>query len=712
MSSPNHPYAALFEPIQIGPKQAKNRFYQVPHCNGMGWNHPSAMARMRGVKAEGGWAVVCTEQCDIHWTSDAIRELRMWDDQDVPILRRMVDEVHEHDALACLQLVHMGYYGRNLISREATLAPTGRPPANDFPGTSRTMDKTDIRNLRRWYRNAAIRAKETGYDIVMIYAGHDLSLPMHFMVDRHNKRSDEYGGSLENRVRLLRELLEDAKDAVGDTCAVTLRMAVDELMGPDGLQADGEARDVIEMLAELPDLWDVNCSAWENDSITARFADEGFQEPYTGFVKSLTSKPVVGTGRYTSPDKMAALLRSGAYDMIGAARPSIADPFIPNKIRDGRIEDIAECIGCNICVAYSNNNAPIRCTQNPTMGEEWRRGWHPDIIPARDAPDRVLIIGAGPAGLEAARILGHQGHEVLLAEASSAPGGRAAREATLPGLASYSRVRDFRAYQISQMADVNLYLESRMGVDEILEAGSPLVAIATGSMWCRDGTGRGGLDPIQAAENTRIFTPDDVMDGVEIPGPVCVYDDDHYYMGGVVAEALRARGVEVTLVTPGAIASSWTAYTLEQGRIQARLHELGVQIVPLHTLEALDAEGAVVSYAYTGEKRRIEAASTVLVTSRAPVDGLYHDLIARQNEWADHGITQVTRIGDCYGPGTIAHAVWQGHKYARTLGRQGKRFRPGSVPARNHGLVGKLLTPETVPIIANRHRARKNLQPS
>ena len=142
--------------------------------------------------------------------------------------------------------------------------------------------------------------------------------------------------------------------------------AVDELIGQDGLTSAGEGRDVVEMLAELPDLWDVNISGWSNDSATSRFTKEGYQEQYCGFVKSVTSKPVVGVGRYTTPDAMVSAVRRGVLDLIGAARPSIADPFLPAKIRDGRWDEIRECIGCNICVSADFKLVPIRCTQNPT----------------------------------------------------------------------------------------------------------------------------------------------------------------------------------------------------------------------------------------------------------------------------------------------------------------------------------------------------------
>ena len=224
------------------------------------------------------------------------------------------------------------------------------------------------------HRRGAAGPRQAGFDIVYVYAGHNLSIPLHFLSRRHNRRSDEYGGSLENRVRLFREILEETKAAIGDSCAVAVRFAVDELLGSDGISCEAEGRDVVEMLAELPDLWDVNVSDWSNDSVTSRFAEQGYQEPYVSFVKSVTSKPVVAVGRYTSPDAMVSLIKRQLADFIGAARPSIADPFLPKKIEEGRIDDIRECIGCNICVSGDFTATPVRCTQNPTMGEEWRKG--------------------------------------------------------------------------------------------------------------------------------------------------------------------------------------------------------------------------------------------------------------------------------------------------------------------------------------------------
>ena len=666
-------YDILFEPVKIGPLIAKNRFYQVPHCNGMGYARPRSHAAMRGVKAEGGWAVVSTEEVEIHPTSDISPyiEGRLWDDQDIPALALLTRAIHKYGALAAIELVHAGMNAANLYSREVALAPSHiANPASYAPAQARAMTKADIRAYRRWHRDAALRARRAGFNIIYVYAGHSLSLPMHFLQSRHNRRTDEYGGSLVNRSRLLRELIEDTKDAVGADCAVAVRFAVDEVRGEDGISSKAEGREVVEMLAELPDLWDVNVSDWANDSRTSRFAPEGFQEEFVRFVKTVTTKPVVGVGRFTSPDTMVSQIRRGVLDFIGAARPSIADPFLPKKIESGDIDDIRECIGCNVCVTGDYTMTPIRCTQNPTMGEEWRKGWHPEAIPPRTGSDSFLIVGAGPAGLECARLLGRRGYAVSLAEAGEQLGGRVTREARLPGLAAWARVRDYRSNQLNKMQNVEIYRGSPVTAEQVLEFGAKRVVLATGSSWRRDGVGRANTRPIPGLNRTdRVFTPEDVMAGLQPSGPVVVFDDDHYYLGAILAEKLRADGFAVTLVTPADKVSAWTVNTLEQHTIQKHLLALGVDIATSRHLIEFDGARVTLQCTYSEKLTSLPAASVVTVTSRLPNDELALALAGMTDEAAQAGIISIDSIGDCLAPSTIAAAVYAGHRYAREFDR-------------------------------------------
>ncbi len=662
-------YSVLFEPTQIGPVTARNRFYQVPHCNGLGHLRPQAEAAMRAMKAEGGWAVVSTQEAEIHPTSDLspYSENRIWDDQDIPALRLITNSIHEKGSLAAIQLAHNGHHAQNHLTRAPLLAPSELALQTAYPKQARAMDKADIREFRQWHRAAARRSREAGFDIVYVYAGHHMTLPHHFLLPQFNDRTDEYGGSLENRVRLTREILEETKEEVGDDCAIALRFAVDEMLGSDGMQAQEEGRAVVEMLAELPDLWDVNVADWSNDSATTRFEPrDGFQTSYIEFVKQVTSKPVVGVGRLTSPDLMASLVRKGILDFIGAARPSIADPFLPNKIKEGRIEEIRECIGCNICVSSDSLGVPIRCTQNPTMGEEWRRKWHPEIIERRVKEEAALVIGSGPAGLECAMQLARRGYEVTLAEAKQELGGRVLQEAGLTGLSAWKRVTDHRIYDLQQRGNVQLFTDSRLSASEVVELGIPNVFVSTGAKWRRDGRGKSAFHGVSIGLDSQVFTPDDIMTGV-VPedGPVVVYDDDQAYLGGVLADHLAQAGREVFFVTPASLVSPFTELTLEQTKVQRSLLEKGVHLNLSQTLANVAPGQVTLQCVYTGRENSIECSSVVLVTQRMRETTLYDELCG-----TNAGLLNTLElIGDAANPGLIADAVYSGHMAARNFER-------------------------------------------
>jgi dimethylamine/trimethylamine dehydrogenase len=682
-------YDVLFEPVQLGPVTARNRFFQVPHCNGMGYLRPAALGEMRAVKAEGGWAVVCTEEVQFHWASDIAPyvEGRLIDDDDLPMHELMVERVHAYGALAGCELVHSGRSAANLEVRQAPMGVAALPVEGVHPVQARAMNARDIADLRRWHRQGVHRAIRAGYDLVYVYAGHALPTLQAFLSRRFNTRTDAYGGSLENRARLLREVLEDTLEVASGRAAVACRICVDELVGERGLERP-EIEELLAMVGELPDVWDFTVGDWDFDSLTSRFGEEGSQEPYVRGLKSLTSKPVVGVGRFTSADTMVRMIRDGVLDMIGSARPSIADPFLPKKIQEGRWEDIRECIGCNICVAGDWTITSLRCTQNPTMGEEWRRGWHPERIRPKMSNAKVLVVGAGPAGLEAAMSLGQRGYQVVLAEAAPRElGGRVVLEARLPGLATWIRVLDYRLAQLRRLHNVEIARGSTVSAEEIIRYDFDHVAVATGARWRSDGVGRVSPHPLPVAVGLEVLTPDDLLRGTLPAGDrVVIYDDDHYYMGGALAELLAAAGKQVTIVTPQALVSAWTENTMEQRRIHARLVAAGVTIELSRALCAAGRDALRFACVYTDRETTVAADALVLVTARLPNDELASELAQ-----AESGpVVQV--IGDALAPGTVAQAVWDGHRYAEELDDPAAQD-PDRVPFRREIIALKIDQP-------------------
>ena len=670
--SRNPRYDVLFEPVRIGPVTAPNRFYQTPHALGTGNAMPHTRAAMREVRAEGGWGVVNTGYCSIHPSSDdaPLPYCRLWDDDDIPVHALMVDAVHRHGALAGVELWHGGGTA-NRLTRAVPLSVSNARRHGTYPGwisltAPAAIDRRDLRALRRWYVEAARRAERAGFDIVTVYAGMGYGA-YPFLLPWLNQRTDEYGGPLANRARLLREILEDVKDAVGSRCAVAVRFSTDELLDVPGSTLASEAHEVVALLADLPDLWDVKSSDWTVETASARFSDQGAQEPINRFVKPLTNRPVVGVGRFTSPDEMVRQVRGGVLDLIGAARPSIADPFLPRKIDEGREDEIRECIGCNICVSSYHDGVPVRCTQNPTMGEEWRRGWHPERAPPGNPKTTVLIVGAGPAGLECARVLGLRGLRVTVAEARGELGGRVALEATLPGLATWARVRDYRAHLIQAMPNVEIYRGSQLTAQDVLDFGCDHAVVATGARWTRQLLSAQG-HPVEAPDRGAIYTPDDILAGAELDGPVLVYDFDHYYMGGCLAELLRRRGLEVTIATPANAVSAWTFMTNELTAIRERLIALGVGIATERYVTDFGDGGARLTSIYAGGADAVsECASLVVVGARAVNGELFDELTADAGRVDDAGIATTRRIGDCRAPGAIVHAVYSGHECGRAI---------------------------------------------
>jgi dimethylamine/trimethylamine dehydrogenase len=654
----------LFEPVRIGPKVLRNRFYQVPHCTGFGTDRPEAQARFRATKAEGGWAAVCTELCSIHPESDrAPRPVaRLWDDDDARNLALMCEEAHAHASLAGVELWHGGPTSEGSGSREIPGAPSQIPSDLNPLSYPRALDRDEIRELERLYVAAARRARDAGFDIVYVYGAHSF-LPLQFLSSFYNKRTDEYGGALTGRARFWLETLELMREAIGDTCAIATRIAIDA-RGPNGIELE-EGLEFVRLADHLVDLWDVNIGSITDrtaDIAPSRCDDQGWQLPWSGRVREATAKPIVGVGRLTDPERMLEIVRSGVWDLIGAARSSIADPFLPRKIEEGRLDEIRECIGCNVCLARALDHHQIACTQNPTAGEEYRRGWHPERFePAGNADRSVLIVGAGAAGLECAVVLGKRGlRSVHLVDSAPEVGGYAALVTRLPGLALWARLVEWRKSRLAELPNVTVTTGSRLDAAAVRAYGADIVVVATGAHWASDGLNHLTHAPIRGAEAAHVLTPESVLAGSMPSGDVLVYDCEGYFMGVGIAELLAARGCSVRYVTPLAVVGPFLDHTEEGIPVRQRLAELGVETEVDTELASISAEHCVLRS--FGRERVAGAPTVVLVTARVSDDALHRAL--RQ----DRGPAEaVFAIGDCVAPRLLADCVFDGHRLAREI---------------------------------------------
>ena len=678
----NPKHDVLFEPIEIGPKTMKNRFYQIPHCNGFGSERPLSQAYFRAMKAEGGYAACCTEYCSISPESDDTHRVsaRIWDDGDIRNLSIMCDMLHEHDALAACELWYGGPHAPCMESRCVPRGPSQIPSDFEYLTYAIEADKDDIRYLQQLYVDAAKRARTAGFDIVYVYGSHSY-LPQQFLTPYYNKRTDEYGGSFENRARFWRETIEQVKDAVGDDCAIAVRMSTDMFIGEPGTQLERDCLPFVELVDDMVDVWDINVSGiaeWGEDATPSRFYPQGRQLPWQAAVKSVSKKPVLGVGRWTNPDMMADAINSGQLDIIATCRPSISDPFLPQKIDEGRLDDIRECIGCNICISrWEIGGPPLICTQNATAGEEYRRGWHPERFePAANAENDVLVVGAGPAGMECAMVLGKRGmRRVHLVEAQDDMGGIMRWIPELPGLGEWARVVNYRKIQIDKLKNVEFIPDTKLDAQGVKEYGAEIVIVATGGYWATDGLNGASREPIPGADASlpHVLTPEQIMvEGKQAPGErVIIVDNDGYFMGVSLAEKLASEGKKVTIMTPMGHIAPYMHFTLEAPNMHRKLHKLGVAIVTYHLPTKIEAGGVTATHVYDvdAHEHTWEADATVLVTQRRSNEALFRELkdsVGLEALKAE-GVEALYRIGDCEAPRLVADAIFSGHRLAREI---------------------------------------------
>ena len=662
--SPPQQTGRLFESLQIGPKRARNRFYLAPHGIGLGALNPEKSTRIRSTAAQGGWAVVSTEQTEIGPATDMspAREFQLYTSEHVAVAERICRGIQDGGALAAIELSFSGCNVSNWSTWEPSIAATAGLVDDGMgiasPVSAVFADKAALKLVRDQQFAATRRAADIGFDIVYVYASAVLSLPGQFLSPRYNKRTDDYGGSIRNRVRLIRELIDVTLEAAQGRMAVAVRMTLDDLLDPKDNYSD--LAEAFDEIGDLPDLWDLTIGGMGEDAGSARFNKSEQQTETLKRVKMLTKKPVAAVGLISSTEAMARYIEEGVVDLIAAARASIADPEFPNKIQSGREDEIVHCIKCNVCVACDLIGVPVRCTQNASFGQMATALAAPPHQPAKDTKT-IAVVGAGPAGLEAARLLVADGFNVDLFERRSDLGGRVTDEATLPGLGLWRHVVDDRVRAIDKSRRARVHLETAVTAKDLRSAQFAAVIVATGSEWDADTFGRCGDDPISVAGGVQVVTPKDIYQKAKIGHRTVIYDAEGFYLGGVLAEHLVSLGRQVTLVTPFAEVSPFTKMTMEQFFVHRRLLNLGVDLKLSRRLSGVENDQILHDCVYAGRSEAVTADTLLLVGSRRPNRSLL------ENPPDDTTAIPFECAGDVAGPGMIAHAIASANRVTRRV---------------------------------------------
>jgi 2,4-dienoyl-CoA reductase-like NADH-dependent reductase (Old Yellow Enzyme family) len=626
-------FPRLFAPLALKGVTLRNRIVSTPHSDGMGVDGlvtDRLIAYFRA-KARGGAALVMGPAgCSVHATSPTrAGGLELHSDAVLDGLTRLARAVHDEGAAWIPQITHWGRRGTSGDRPEPLVAPSAIPEPVSAENP-RTLTEDEIADIVAGYASAARRAQQAGADGVDVcaWANHLLD---QFWSPLTNHRTDGYGGSLDNRLRLAREVLAAIRNAVGDAFIVGIRVTGDEFV--EGGLGASEMQEIASRLLRtgLVDYLSVSGGAGMTPLAQAAVVPGHWWPPgcFAGYARGMREVaariPILYAGRVVRPEMADRLLADDACDLVAMTRALLADPDLPAKARAGRVDEIRHCVGANVCIGRRyGHHEPVACVYNPVAGRELTLG---PLTPAT-TPRRIVVAGGGPAGLEVARVAAERGHRVVLFEASATLGGHVLIEAAVPHRTELRGIAEYYRREMRRLA-VDVRVSSEATVDSVLAERPDAVVVALGSR---------PASPESPLDGMPVTPADDILGGARISGSVLVFDDDGRFRGPGAALVLARAGARVEIVTP----ELHVGVRLDPSNLPPfyrHLFEAGVIMTPNHALAGARAGTVRLRNVFSGaetERRPIDGLVTSLLR-RVPADGLYHAL---------HGHVPVHLVGD------------------------------------------------------------------